>query len=126
MKHKYEIADQWDQAIVEESLHKRQDVRVTVGADGDGIMALIKEVSRKRGVAYLPLPPYSYITGTGAIFSIAVRGVSRVVCGWSQPLDLVSMVNFEYFWSLFQVCRLTLSPKHPKTPFLTKKTLFDQ
>ena len=59
VKHKFEIADQWDELIVEESLHKRKDVRVAVGADGDGVMALIKEASRKRGIAYLPLPPYS-------------------------------------------------------------------
>ena len=45
VKHKYEIATQWDQVVVEESLHKRKDVRFTVGADGDGVMALIKEES---------------------------------------------------------------------------------
>ena len=37
----------------EESLHKRKDVRVTVGAGSNGVMALIKEVPRKRGVTYL-------------------------------------------------------------------------
>ena len=47
VKHKYKIATQWDQVIVEESLHKHKDVCVTVGADGDGVMLLIKEVSRK-------------------------------------------------------------------------------
>ena len=47
MKHKYEIATQWDQVIIKESLHKHKDVHVTVGADIDGVMLLIKEVSCK-------------------------------------------------------------------------------
>ena len=65
------------------------------------------------------------VTVTGAIFTHAVRGVSMVFCGPSQRLDLVSMVHFEYFLSLFQVCRLTLGPKHPQnTVFLTPKQLF--
>ena len=47
VRHKYEIAEQWDHIIVEKSLHKCKAVRVTVGADSDGVMSLIKEVSRK-------------------------------------------------------------------------------
>jgi hypothetical protein len=34
-------------------------VRVVVGADGDGAMRLLKTAARKRGIAFLPIPPYS-------------------------------------------------------------------
>ena len=92
VKHKYEIATQWDQIIVEESLHKRKDVRVTVGADGDGVMSLIKEVSRKRGVAYLPIPPYSYVLNMveGAVnyLKVGVASILLSACTTDGPLTV--------------------------------------
>ena len=60
---------------------------------------------------------YGHIPGTGARFTHAVRGVSRVICGRYQRLDLVSMVHFDCFLSLVQVCYLTPGPKYSKTAF---------
>ena len=48
----------FDEVIIEESLHK-QSTCVTVGADGDGAMALVKEACRRRGLAWLDIPPWS-------------------------------------------------------------------
>ena len=67
---------------------------------------------------------YGHIPGTGARFSNAVRGVSRVICGWYWRLDLVSMVHFDCFLSLVQVCYLTPGPKHSKPPFFWPKHHF--
>ena len=53
IKHKHEAGEYFDEYIVEESLHKRE-MRVTVGAGGDGAMALVTDAARKRGVAFLP------------------------------------------------------------------------
>jgi hypothetical protein len=47
-KHKHEAGEYFDEYIVEESLHKR-GIRVTVGADGDGAMSLIKDMRRASG-----------------------------------------------------------------------------
>ena len=56
-EHKHELGELMDEVIVEEALNKRS-ARVTVGADGDGAMALVRETCRKRGVSWLPLPPW--------------------------------------------------------------------
>ena len=52
-KHKFEIGEMADEIFVEEGLNRRK-VRVVVGADGDGAMALLKTAARKRGIAFLP------------------------------------------------------------------------
>ena len=57
-KHKFEIGEIADEIFVEEDLARRK-VRVVVGADGDGAMRLLKTAARKRGIAFLPIPPYS-------------------------------------------------------------------
>ena len=82
-KHKHEVGEYFDEYIVEESLHKRE-IRVTVGADGDGAMSLIKNAARKRGVAFLPIPPYSPhlnpVEGAVNIFKQAVTSVLLSAC----------------------------------------------
>ena len=86
------IAEQWDDIIMEESLHKRKDVRVTVAADSDGAMALIKETSHKRGLAYLPIPPYMYmlnmVEGAVNYFKAGVASILLSACTTTSPLTV--------------------------------------
>jgi hypothetical protein len=56
-QNKHELGEIMDRIIVEEALHKRSK-RVTVGADGDGAMSLVREACFKRGVSWLPIPPW--------------------------------------------------------------------
>ena len=58
MQRKDESGDAYDEIVVGEALHWR-GIRIVVGADGDGAMKLVKEVARRRGISFLPLPPYS-------------------------------------------------------------------
>ena len=92
VKHKYEIATQWDQVIVEESLHKHKDVYVTVGADSDSVMSLIKEVSHKCGVAYLLSLPYSYmltmVEGVVNYLKVGVALILLSACTTDGPLTM--------------------------------------
>ena len=48
----------YDEFVTEESIDKRS-VRVTVGTDGDGAMKLVKHAALRRGIGYLPMPPWS-------------------------------------------------------------------
>ena len=57
-KRKYDLPMLFDEVIIEESLHKRS-TRLTVGADSDGAMALVKEACRRHGLAWLDIPPWS-------------------------------------------------------------------
>ena len=55
-------------------------------------MSLIKEVSRKRGVAYLPIPPYSYVLNMveGAVnyLKVGVASVLLLACTTDGPLTV--------------------------------------
>ena len=92
VKHKFMIAEQWDDIIVEESLHKRKDVQVTVGADSDGAMALIKETLHKRGLAYLLIPLYMYVLNMveGAVnyFKAGMASILLSACMTTGPLTV--------------------------------------
>ena len=57
MQSKEESGNVYDEIVVNEALHRRE-IRIVVGADGDGAMRLVKEVARRRGISFLPLPPY--------------------------------------------------------------------
>ena len=56
-KHKHELGELMDEIIVEEALNKRSQ-RITIGADGDGAMALVREACRRQGLSWLPIPPW--------------------------------------------------------------------
>ena len=55
-------------------------------------MSLIKEVSRKRGVAYLPIPPYSYVLNMveGAVnyLKVGVASILLSACTTDGPLTV--------------------------------------
>ena len=82
-KHKFEIGEMADEIFIEEGLNRRK-VRVVVGADGDGAMALLKTAARKRGIAFLPIPPYSPhlspVEGAIGLFKMMVGAVLLSAC----------------------------------------------
>ena len=104
IKHKHEVSKHFDEYIVEESLHKRE-MRVTVGADGDGAMALVKDAARKRGVAFLPIPPYSPhlnpVEGVVNIFKQAVTSMLLSACTEEGPLIVANGL-----WAAEYVCHV--------------------
>ena len=95
IKHKHEVSEHFDKYIVEESLHKRE-IRVTVGADGDGAMVLVKDAACKHGVAFLPIPPYSPhlnpVEGMVNIFKQAVTSVLLLACTEEGPLTVTNVL----------------------------------
>ena len=58
MQRKDQSGEAYDEIAVSEALHRR-GIRIVVGADGDGAMRLVKDVARRRGISFLPIPPYS-------------------------------------------------------------------
>ena len=87
IKHKHKVGKHFDEYIVEESSHKRE-IRVTVGADGDGAMALVKDAARKRGVAFLPIPPYARGHHERAVSALVVAAMHEDVALPRQPCSV--------------------------------------
>jgi hypothetical protein len=88
-KRKYDLGNIFDEIIIEESLDKRTS-RVTVGADGDGAMKLVKEACRKRGVNWLDIPPWSPhlnpVEGAIGHFKQTMASVLLSACTSDGPL----------------------------------------
>ena len=88
-KRKYDLGIIFDEIIIEESLDKRT-TRVTVGADGDGAMKLVKEACRKRGVNWLDIPPWSPhlnpVEGAIGHFKQTMASVLLAACTRDGPL----------------------------------------